>query len=173
MVELLIVIGIIGVLLGILIPVITRAQAASRSATCLATLRQIGQAFHLYAQDNKMLLPDPGNVGKSWEQLIKPHFDGEFKCSADDEIYPTLGSSYDWRDNPDPNSSLTGINVARVKRQNIVLAFEALSGWHKKQMINVVRFDGSAEAMNEQDCFADLEQSIDPTLPPGVQLRRP
>jgi hypothetical protein len=119
-----------------------------------------------------MTLPDPGGVGLSWEQLLKPYFHAEFKCSSDDEIYPTMGSSYDWRDNPDPNSSLAGIPVARVRRSNLVLAFEALSGWHKKRMINVVRFDGSAESVNDEDCFADLEASIDPNIPAGVKLRR-
>src|SRR6478672_3722640 len=87
LVELLIVLGIIALLIGILVPVISKAQAASRSVTCVSTLRNIGNAFRLYANDNKMLLPDPGAVGYSWEQLIQPYFHAEFKCPSDEEVF--------------------------------------------------------------------------------------
>ena len=92
LIELLVVIGILTILIAILVPVISRAQAASRSTTCLMSLRQIGNAFKLYAQDNKMTLPDPGSVGYSWEQLLAPYYHAPFKCPSDEEIFAAVGS---------------------------------------------------------------------------------
>src|SRR3954454_17688568 len=80
LIELLVVIGILTILIGILVPVISRAQAASRSVTCISSLRQIGIAFKAYAQDNKMTLPDPGSVGFSWEQLLSTYYHAPYKC---------------------------------------------------------------------------------------------
>src|SRR5690349_13606571 len=86
LVELLIVMGILTIFIAILVPVITRAEAASGSATCISTLRNIGNAFHQYALDNKMTYPDPGGVGLSWEQLLAPYHKAEFKCPSDEEL---------------------------------------------------------------------------------------
>ena len=57
LVELLVVIGIIALLIGILLPTLNRARQAANSTACLATLRQIGQACHMYAVANKGSLP--------------------------------------------------------------------------------------------------------------------
>jgi prepilin-type N-terminal cleavage/methylation domain-containing protein len=170
-VELLVVMGIIALLIGILIPVISRAQAASRSVTCISTLRNIGHCFYLYAQDNKGTYPDPGSVGYSWEQLLQPYFHGDFRCPSDEELFPTVGSSYDWRDTPDAATTLAGVPMAAVKRPNLVLAFESLPGWHAKGKMNAVLVDGSAQTMDEETCLADLDSSIDPSLPPNFKRR--
>lgn len=57
LVELLVVIGIIAVLIGILLPSLQRARAASQVTKCSALLRQIVAASLMYAQDNKGALP--------------------------------------------------------------------------------------------------------------------
>jgi prepilin-type N-terminal cleavage/methylation domain-containing protein/prepilin-type processing-associated H-X9-DG protein len=56
LVELLVVIGIIGVLVALLLPSLNRARAASRKVKCLSNLKQIGQANLMYAAQNKGLL---------------------------------------------------------------------------------------------------------------------
>jgi prepilin-type N-terminal cleavage/methylation domain-containing protein len=170
-VELLVVMGIIALLLGILIPVISRAQAASRSVTCISTLHNIGHAFQLYAGDNKMTYPDPGSVGYSWEQLLEPYFRAQFRCPSDGELFPTVGSSYDWRDTPDASTTLAGVPMAAIKRPNLVLAFESLPGWHAKGKMNAVLTDGSALTMDQDACLSDLDASIDPSLPPNFKRR--
>ena len=57
LIELLVVIGIIGVLLGILLPTVGRARESGRRAACLANLRQVHQAFLLFADDHDGRVP--------------------------------------------------------------------------------------------------------------------
>ena len=57
LVELLVVIGIIAVLVGILMPTLSRVRAHAMSTKCLSNLRQIGQACQIYAAENKGFLP--------------------------------------------------------------------------------------------------------------------
>src|SRR4051812_46746010 len=60
LVELLVVIGIIALLIAILLPALRRARDAAVGTACLSNLRQIGLAFHLYADENRGWLPSPG-----------------------------------------------------------------------------------------------------------------
>jgi len=51
LIELLVVIAIIAILAAILFPVFARAREKGRAATCASNLKQLGQAFCMYAQD--------------------------------------------------------------------------------------------------------------------------
>ena len=58
LVELLVVIGIIAILIGVLLPALSKAREQSKRASCLANLRSIGQAMLLYANDSRDRLPN-------------------------------------------------------------------------------------------------------------------
>ena len=58
LVELLVVIGIIVVLIGILMPAISRAREKANRTKCLANLRTLGQAMVMYANNSKGWLPN-------------------------------------------------------------------------------------------------------------------
>ncbi|HVT88257.1 MAG TPA: type II secretion system protein [Tepidisphaeraceae bacterium] len=63
LVELLVVIGIIGVLVAILLPSLNRARESANAIKCAANLRSIGQALNVYSAQYKGVLP-PSNYYK-------------------------------------------------------------------------------------------------------------
>ena len=93
LVELLVVIGIIAVLISILLPALSRAEAANRAA-CLSNLRQIGMAFYMYAMDNKGFYPAHANV---------------FVQKPEDWIY--------WQSNRDVYQSAIGPYITKFRKQ--------------------------------------------------------
>ncbi|MGH7176324.1 MAG: type II secretion system protein [Tepidisphaeraceae bacterium] len=66
LVELLVVIGIIAILIGVLLPVLSKVQGSGRDLKCKSNLRQIVQAFYIYAAENKGQLP----WGFCWNRMI-------------------------------------------------------------------------------------------------------
>jgi prepilin-type N-terminal cleavage/methylation domain-containing protein/prepilin-type processing-associated H-X9-DG protein len=57
LVELLVVIAVLGILAGLLLPVLSSAKEEGRRAGCLSNLRQTGIGLHSYAQENDGLIP--------------------------------------------------------------------------------------------------------------------
>src|SRR5689334_14873503 len=82
LVELLVVVGIIGLLLALLLPVAGAVRRAARSTKCLANLHQWGQAYQMYLGGNggrsfslgefpsRM---DKGDNPHMWWELLQPH----------------------------------------------------------------------------------------------------
>ena len=57
LVELLVVIGIIALLIGFLMPALTRAREQSKATVCLSNMRQIGSGLMMYVQDYDETFP--------------------------------------------------------------------------------------------------------------------
>jgi len=58
-IELITVIGIIGILCALLLPSAMKARESARSLQCLMRLRTLGQAFQMYAAEQRGYLPYP------------------------------------------------------------------------------------------------------------------
>jgi prepilin-type N-terminal cleavage/methylation domain-containing protein len=159
LIELLVVVAIIAVLIGIVSASLAKARTTAEAVDCVARLRQIALGFHLYANDNKGRLPDPFANGTTWEQSLAPYvsrYPTVFRCNADRELAPALGSSYDWRDTGNERTTLAGRPLTDAARYGVVLTFEALPGWHAKRSMNAALADASARAMPQDECFTDL-----------------
>ena len=62
LIELLVVIAIIGLLAALLFPLFARARERARQTTWTSNMRQLGQAFMLYAQDYDQREPEQGGA---------------------------------------------------------------------------------------------------------------
>jgi hypothetical protein len=93
----LVVVGIISLLIGILLPAITKARASARATTCASNLRQIGQLYILYAQQNDDYVPLGHAESLPPNQLAYPEIDRD-AGPADDGIggYFTNRNHYLW-----------------------------------------------------------------------------
>src|SRR3954447_8706005 len=79
LVELLVVIGIIAVLISILLPSLSKARESARRAACLSNLRQVHQAFVMYANENKERVPLGYRKGfKQFDSMVYSTTSGKF-----------------------------------------------------------------------------------------------
>ena len=100
LIELLVVIAIVAVLVGVLMPVLSKVQVASRGVQCGNNLRQIGAGLLSYAGDHGGLLPlatgaipyhttDPATGLPGWTEQLVPYLGTDrkiFQCPASHNI---------------------------------------------------------------------------------------
>ena len=145
LIELLVVIGIIAILAGILLPVLSSAKSKAANAACLSQLKQLGVATRLYAEDNNAVLPvaellpsNPTNPQKPLPRirdLLGPYVEKNpgtnvsasvFKCPRDNDwFFEAEGSSYQW------NTSMNGqrIDLGENNRGKGVLVSNGVVVW--------------------------------------------
>ena len=72
LVEVLVVMGIIGVLAALLVPALSRGNAQAQSAACKNRLRQIGLGLQMYVQDNGCYPPlaEKGTTTLCFDRII-------------------------------------------------------------------------------------------------------
>jgi len=90
LIELLVVIAIIALLLGILMPALSKSRRIAKAIVCSNQMRQIGTAVLVYAQENEEYLPRSSHsaaVFRSlrWGQAIMPYLGrGRYKIGVTD-----------------------------------------------------------------------------------------
>lgn len=158
LVEIIVAVAIAVFLIALVFAAASQSRDSAGQVHCLNNLRQIGVGFREYALDNHNTLPAPIAVGRSWESLLEPYAGSgdAFACPMDVEVYPAVGSSYDWRDTGDPVTTLAGRKLDGNLRGDAVVAFDALPGWHHPEQMNAVLLNASATSMNQARCLNDL-----------------
>ena len=92
LVEILVVIGIIGVLIGLILPAVQQARGSASRLSCQNNLKQIGLALHHYHDSHGGLPPRPPrspsgdpNASLGWMVLILPEMEqGELYRSSEE-----------------------------------------------------------------------------------------
>jgi type II secretory pathway pseudopilin PulG len=80
LVEVFVIIGLIGILVGLMLPAVTSAPRGGRRVQCQSNLRQIAIALHLYHEDYGSFPPAytvdaSGRPMHSWRVLILPYLE--------------------------------------------------------------------------------------------------
>src|SRR5256714_2053260 len=75
LVELLVVIGIIAVLIGVLLPALSRARQTALSAACMSNMRQVGNAALMYAMNFKGWYPPSQAIDLNGSQTDEKFLD--------------------------------------------------------------------------------------------------
>jgi prepilin-type N-terminal cleavage/methylation domain-containing protein/prepilin-type processing-associated H-X9-DG protein len=96
MIELLVVVGIIGVLAAILFPVIVKAKESAKIAKCISNMRQLGSCLTFYLDDNSSRFPAAAAWGapsywaeakhgsqKTIQELLSPYVHSGMRVGKD------------------------------------------------------------------------------------------
>ena len=108
LIELLVVVAIISLLISILLPALSQAREQAKTVKCVANLKEIGHAMHMYFNDSKDWFPFekrnwPSGFGPFQGRLHGFHYGGHPGRHVPIPGYPNNWWGYtriQWRDTP-------------------------------------------------------------------------
>lgn len=150
LIELLVVIAIIGILAGLLLPVLGRAKEAGRAAACMSNLKQVGIAIQLYIQDSDNRMPyildvplDSKTNREFGADVVLSNYLGNrliLKCPSDNkQIFEKSGSSYGW------NSLLNGQRADNLNMLGIKFQSHQVPIMFDKEKFHILRGEKKAQ----------------------------
>jgi len=98
LIELLVVIAIVSVLIGLIMPALSRSRQMGKASVCLSNLRCLGEAVHMYADANDGRFPSVGlahggsvDEGAAWMNAASKEIGNlnVARCPADQSRYWT------------------------------------------------------------------------------------
>jgi len=134
--ELLVVIGIVGILASLIMPAVSRAKRNAQNISCVSQLRQLGLATRMYADDHNQRMPsaellpsmplDPASPQPRICDVLAPYAGkvstgtnasaSIFRCPAEKgRSYLSEGSSYEW------NAELNGRRLDETRSTGLRL----------------------------------------------------
>jgi prepilin-type N-terminal cleavage/methylation domain-containing protein len=120
LVEMLVVIGIIGILAALLLPVLSRAKGNARRTMCLNNVSQINLATRLYADDHADALFLPSGFGyyadwHSYKYSVKAYLSLTGTNSSSDKIFACPADSFTYSFDKDlkGGSAWKGLRLAK------------------------------------------------------------
>ncbi len=160
LVELLVVIAIIGVLIGLLLPAVQAARESARRSSCSNNLKQMGLAFHNYANSKNEALPmgnesfNPGwpNNGTNWRTRLLAYME---ESAVYDQLSFTSAASFRSNALSGGNEVLRNLLVSGYRCPSTTIpAFDNPGGSNNSgpvMMINYVGNQGAARNVPGSD----------------------
>jgi len=176
LVELLVVIGIIALLMGMLMPALSKARHSAVRTQCAANLRTMGQLWHMYANDFKGAFPDWNQGYGTWELLPddqKQFFIQRYKFRNGKSFYCPSSRGFtggafadeDWNNNP--GSSAAG--VTWIIGYSIFAASDNAVAWDKSLGNRFPPpFKSNEKRLAERPLFMDVTLKYGPPYTPMI-----
>ena len=163
LVELLVVIGIIAILIAIMLPALQAARRQANTVKCLASLKEIGNAYRMYSINNQGFYPpsrhavtgstSPGMtslVSRRWTDMLSPYmtsYGKDFSTVADIaklRARSVLWGCPEWAKVVEYDPNATGVvadNVYCGYAMNIYITY-----WQDGKVLNMATFNWNSTA---------------------------
>lgn len=125
LIELLVVIAVIAILAAILFPVFAQAREKARQATCVSNMKQIGIAWHMYAQDYDEIgtpLWVKNNLTAGNWPIVDPNYRAPFTSIDWGAYWPDLVYPY-------VKAGRTGVGASRTKNNRAIFACPTVNNY--------------------------------------------
>ena len=166
LVEVLVVVGIIGILAGLVFPAVGMARQAGRRTECLSNQRQLMQLLTVYMQSNDNILTSGKRMATLWTNAL--HKSGKMQ-SLNGYRCPSLPTTQP-ADLGDPNEKITKATLPKFKAALGVVVASSLSYFDFRGQ-KVLTYDKSYYVSPNQLVLGGCSSNGDPdSLLPAANL---